>query len=107
MNKGVIKVSVLYPNGDNKKFDLDYYLTKHLSLVASLLGDSLKGANIESGIAGGAPDSAAPFVTIASMYFDTVEDFQQSFGPNADTIMGDLPNFTDIEPIIQISKVMV
>jgi len=29
----MIKVSVLYPNEKGKKFDMDYYGTKHLPLV--------------------------------------------------------------------------
>lgn len=107
MKKGMIKVSVLYPNTEGKKFDVDYYTTKHVQLVMEQLGDSLKGATIESGLAGGAPGSAAPYLIMANMYFDSMESFQQSFGPNADKIMGDLPNFTDIEPAIQISEVLV
>ncbi|MCB9249342.1 MAG: EthD family reductase [Ignavibacteriales bacterium] len=103
----MIKVSVLYPNNESNKFDIEYYRTKHVNLVTSLLGDSLKGATTESGLGGGALNSPAPFVSIANMYFNTIESFQNSFGPNADKIMGDLPNFTNIEPIIQISEVVI
>lgn len=107
MKKGMIKVSVFYPNQDGKNFDMDYYCTKHVELVTGLLCDSLKGASIESGLAGGAPGSAAPFVAMGNLYFNSIEDFQKSFGASADRIMGDLPNFTNIEPVIQISEVMV
>jgi uncharacterized protein (TIGR02118 family) len=107
MKKGMCKVSVLYPNTEGKKFDMDYNCGKHVELVASLLGDAIKGATIESGLAGGTPGSPAPYVAMNNLYFNSVQDFEQSFGPNADKIMGDLPNFTDIEPIIQISEVMV
>ena len=44
MKKGMTKVSVLYPNGANKKFDMDYYCNTHLPLVSRLLGDALKAA---------------------------------------------------------------
>lgn len=107
MKKGMIKVSVLYPNTEGKKFDVDYYTNKHVQLVMESLGDSLKGATIESGLSGGKPGSPAPYIIMANMYFDTLEDFQNSFGPNTDKIMGDLPNFTDIEPTLQISEVLV
>jgi uncharacterized protein (TIGR02118 family) len=40
------------------------------------------------------------------MYFDSVKAFGEAFGPNAEKIMGDLPNFTNIEPVIQISEVV-
>ncbi len=55
MEKGLIKVSVVYPNSEGKKFDMDYYCNKHVPMVATLLGDSLKGATVEKGIGGGAP----------------------------------------------------
>ncbi len=51
MQKGMIKVSVLYPNGDGKKFDMDYYSTKHVALLGALLGDAINGATIEMGLA--------------------------------------------------------
>jgi len=107
MKKGMIKVSVLYPNQEGKNFDMEYYCSKHAMLVTGLLGDALKGASIESGLGGGAPGSPAPFVAIANMYFNSMEEFGQAFGASADKIMGDIPNFTNIEGITQISEVMV
>lgn len=107
MKKGMIKVSVLYPNSEGKKFDMDYYCNKHVPFVSGLLGDAVKGATIESGLGGGTPGSPAPFAVMGTLYFNSMQDFEQSFGPNADKIMGDIPNFTDIEPAIQISEVLV
>ncbi|MFT4762075.1 MAG: hypothetical protein ACI9XO_004565 [Paraglaciecola sp.] len=107
MKKGMIKVSVLYPNGEGKSFDMDYYCNKHIPLVGGLLGDAAKGVTVEKGLGGGTPDSPATYSAMGNLYFDSMEDFGNSFGPNADEIMADLPNFTNIEPIIQISEVMV
>ena len=107
MKKGMIKVSVVYPNAKGKKFDMNYYCNKHVPLVASLLGDALKGATVEKGLGGGAPGSPAPYAGMGNMYFNSMEDFGNSFGPNAAEIMGDLPNFTDIEPVVQVSEVMI
>ena len=106
MEKGMMKVSVLYANGEGKTFDMDYYLNKHIPMVGGLLGTAVKGASIEKGLGGAVPGSAAPFTTMSNLYFDTVAAFENSFGPNVDEIMGDLPNFTNIEPTIQISEVM-
>ena len=107
MKKGMTKVSVLYPNGENKTFDMDYYVNKHIPLVGELLGDKLKAATVEKGISSAKPGSIAPFAGMGNMYFDSMEDFGEAFGPNAEKIMGDLPNFTNIEPVIQISEVLV
>jgi uncharacterized protein (TIGR02118 family) len=107
MKKGMIKVSVLYSNGDGKTFDMDYYCNKHVPMVSGLLGDSVKGATVEKGLGGGTPNTPAPYAAMGNLYFDTVQAFESSFGPNADKIMGDLPNFTNIEPVIQVSEVMI
>lgn len=106
MNKGMIKVSVMYPNGAGKKFDEDYYCNQHIPMVGGLLGDAVKGATIEKGIGGAAPGSEATYTVMGNLYFTSMESFQNSFGPNARKIMGDLPNFTNIEPVIQISEVL-
>jgi uncharacterized protein (TIGR02118 family) len=106
MKKGMTKVSVLYPNGPGKTFDMDYYCNTHLAMVGELLGDALKGATVEKGLGGATPGSPAPFAGMGNMYFDSVEAFGEAFGPNAKKIMGDLPNFTNIEPVVQVSEVM-
>ena len=103
----MIKVSILYPNGEGKKFDMDYYCNQHVAMVGGLLGDAVKSATVEKGLGGGAPDSAATFAAMGNLYFESMDSFQNSFGPNAEKIMADLPNFTNIEPIIQISEVMI
>lgn len=106
MKPGMIKLSVMYPTGEGKTFDMDYYLGTHIPLVAKLLGDAIKGATVEEGIAGGAPGAPATFAAMGNIYFESLESFQNSFGPNAPTILADLPNFTNAEPTVQISKVM-
>jgi uncharacterized protein (TIGR02118 family) len=107
MKKGMIKVAVLYPNGDGKTFDIDYYCNKHMPMVAELLGDSLKGTTVEKGICGMTPGSPSSYAAIGSLYFDTVAAFENSFGPNANAIMSDLVNFSNIEPRVEICEVMI
>lgn len=106
MKKGMIKISVFYPNTEGKKFDMKYYLDHHVPLVSSSLGDVLQAVSYESGLAGGAPGAPAPFVAGATMFFNTMEEFGQAFAAASGTLMADLPNFTEIEPVIQISEVM-
>jgi uncharacterized protein (TIGR02118 family) len=36
-----------------------------------------------------------------------VEAFQKGFGPHADEILGDIKNYTDLKPVMQISEVVV
>lgn len=101
----MIKVSVMYPNSSEAKFDVDYYCNTHVPMVGELLGDALKGGAVDSGLAGGAPGEAAPFIAMGHLTFDSVEAFQAAFGPHTEKIMGDIPNFTNTQPQIQISEI--
>jgi uncharacterized protein (TIGR02118 family) len=107
MNKGMIKVSVLYKNGEDNTFDMDYYCNKHVPMVAELLGDSVKGATVEKGLGGGEPNSTATYAAMGNLYFESMDSFEKSFGPNTEKIMADIPNFANSEPTIQISEVMI
>jgi uncharacterized protein (TIGR02118 family) len=107
MKKGMIKVIVLYPSGDGKTFDMDYYINKHVPMAAGLLGDAVKGVTVEKGLAGAAPDLPVPYVAVANTYFDSIETFQTAYGPHIDTLMADVSNYTNIEPIVLFSEVMI
>lgn len=101
----MIKISVLYPNSSGAKFDMNYYVSKHLPMVQKKLGAALKGVAAEQGVAGGAPGEAAPFIAIGHLMCDSMETFQSSFAPHAESIMADVPNYTNVQPTIQISEV--
>ena len=101
----MVKVSILYPNDEGKKFDMDYYLDTHMPLVQKLLGAACTKIGVDQGIAGGTPGSKAPYIAIGHLYFNSVEDFVSSFTPNANAIMNDLPNFTDIIPVPQVNEI--
>ena len=103
----MIKVSVLYPNRTGAKFDMKYYCEKHIPMVQQKLGAACKRVAVEQGIAGGAPGTAAAFIAMGHLYCDSAEAFQAAFAPHAQAIMGDIPNYTDIEPTIQISEVKI
>ena len=101
----MIKVSTFYPNEEDKKFDMDYYCRSHIPMVQEKLGAALKGASVEQGLS--TIDSGSPpvYVAIGHLLFNSVEAFQSAFGPHAEAIMEDVPNYTDIYPIFQISEV--
>ena len=103
----MIKVSVFYPNEEGKSFNMDYYCHKHMPLVQELLGEALKSIAAEKGLGGADPGSPALYISMGHLYFDSVEAFQSSFGPHAEAIMGDIANFTDIQPTIQVSEVRI
>jgi uncharacterized protein (TIGR02118 family) len=103
----MIKVSVFYPDRESSKFDMDYYCSRHIPMVREKLGPACKGVAVEQGVGGATPGSRPGFIAMGHLYFDSIEAFQKAFGPHADAIMGDIPNYTDIQPTIQISEVKI
>jgi uncharacterized protein (TIGR02118 family) len=101
----MIKVSVMYPRREGSKFDMKYYCASHIPMVAKKLGAACKGVSVEQGLSGAAPGTQPNFVALGHMLFDSVEAFQSAFAPHAGEIMGDIPNYTNIEPIVQVSEV--
>jgi uncharacterized protein (TIGR02118 family) len=95
----MIKMSVLYPSGDDVTFDVDYYRTKHAEIVNRVLKPTR--FEIDKGIEG------QPFVVIGHLFFDSTEAMQEGMrSPDAGEPMADIPNFTNARPQIQISEVV-
>jgi len=103
----MIKVSVFYPKTESSSFDMDYYCNNHIPMVQEKVGAALKRIAVEGGLGGGTPDSPPPYAAMGHLYFDSVEEFQSSFGPHAAAIMADVPNYTDVAPIVQVSDVHI
>ena len=96
---------MLYPNKDGAKFDMNYYLTKHIPLVRERCGAAVKAVTVEQGLGGGAPGSPAAFAAIAHIGFVGLAELQSALGAHAAELMADIPNFTNVEPVLQISEV--
>jgi uncharacterized protein (TIGR02118 family) len=101
----MVKVTVLYPNKPGSHFDVDYYLDTHMPMSARLLGPAIKSISIEIGRSGPSPDDQPPFAAICGFTCETVQAFTDAFLPVAGQLQGDIPKYTDIEPIIQISDI--
>jgi uncharacterized protein (TIGR02118 family) len=91
----MIKVSILYPYRENGHFDVDYYCVTHMPLAARLFGDALKGWSVDVGINAGPPGTPPPYVAAGHFLFDTIEAFYTVFKPASETLLADIPNYTD------------
>ena len=104
--KGLIKISVMYPYAEGKTFDLAYYETKHMPMVAGYLGDNLVRYTIEKGLSNGLPNQPLPFMAIGTFYVKRLSDYQSAVTPNRDAIRADFKNYTDVIPVILVSEVL-
>ncbi len=103
----MISMTVMYPNEEGGHFDFDYYLNTHMPMVSGLWTPmGMKGTQVNKGIGGGAEGTEAPFVVIAQVVFDSLEDLQAAQAAHGGEIFHDLANFTDLTPRVQISEVV-
>ena len=102
---GMFKVAILYPNGEGKTFDMDYYEKSHMPMMAGLLGKNLKFYEIDKGIAGRTPTAEVPFVAIGYFYCYNVAEYNKVVGENITAILADIKKYTNIQPTIQISEI--
>jgi uncharacterized protein (TIGR02118 family) len=102
----MIRVSVMYPNEGNK-FDMNYYLNKHVPLAQKLLSPyGLVRIEVDKGIGTAKPGDPAPFVAIGYMVFNTIEGMQKGIQAHDPELAADVFNFTDIRPQFLISEIM-
>lgn len=101
----MIRVSALYPNEVGGTFDHEYYETRHRELVQQRMGPmGLVRLEADRGVAG-AGEAPAPYVAAGHLYFESLESFQAAFDAHGEEILGDIPNFTNIDPLLQVSEI--
>lgn len=86
---------------------MTYYCTKHIPLVRQLLGAALKNVAVEEGTSGMTSGSPPAYIALAHLSFESTAEFQKAFGPHTEQILSDIPNYTDIQPVLQISTVKI
>jgi uncharacterized protein (TIGR02118 family) len=103
----MILVTVMYPAGAETKFDLDYYLSKHIPLVKERwTPHGLTNAQVVKGI--GKPDGSAPdYQMMALLTFGSLDNFRAAGKAHGREIFADIPNFTDTQATVQISEILV
>jgi len=99
----MVLVSVMYPNGSGSSFNQDYYLQTHIPLVKDRWKSvGLEDVRLVRGV--GTPNGNPPlYQVIALLTFRSMQDFQRALEANAQEIFADIPNFTNVEPVVQIN----
>lgn len=105
----MVRICIFYPNNKSARFDVRYYVEKHMPMSIALLSGQagFRGVSVEHGLGGALPGTDAAFVAMCHFLFESLADFVAAFAPHADTLRSDMHNYTDIEPIIQVSEVLI
>lgn len=92
-------LSVLYPAGEGKTFDMEYYRTRHRDLCFEIF-TGLKKMEVVQGVNG-------PYLAMGHLYFDSLEALQQNLAsPRTGETQEDVKNYTNTQPVIQIAQVV-
>ena len=100
----MIRVSIHYPKKPGSRFDIEYYTKVHMPRAAELLAPAAQAVSVEIGVSGRDPGTPPAFWAVAGFTCESIEAFTQAFLPHAAELQGDIPNYTDVEPIIQVSE---
>jgi uncharacterized protein (TIGR02118 family) len=106
IEKGLIKISIMYPYAEGKTFNMEYYETKHMPMVAGFLGSNLVKYTIEKGLSSGVPNQPIPFIAIGTFHVKSLSEYQAAVAPHRDAIRADFVNYTNVMPVILVSEVV-
>lgn len=104
----MIRVTVLYPKTSDSTFDMDYYLNKHTPMVIDrLMPLGMVRLEVDEGLGGLGPDQPPAYIAIAYLIFGNIEALQNGLAAHGAEIMGDIANYTNVQPQIQINRIAV
>jgi uncharacterized protein (TIGR02118 family) len=100
----MIRIAAAYPRMEGKRFDLDYYIHKHLPAVQKKFGPyGLVKIEVDKPLE--APGGAqSPFFAIGYLYFPTLADFQKAYAAVGGEVIADIIIYTDVKPMIQVGE---
>jgi uncharacterized protein (TIGR02118 family) len=97
-------MTILYPAGEGLKFNADYYRAHHLPLITKLYGTSIERFELRPVAAAvGAPPSA--FAAAVNIWIADRKAFDANNEKHSKTLVDDVPNFSNAQPVIQFDKV--
>ncbi len=99
-------ITVLYENLDDATFDLNYYLAKHMPLVGEKFKRfGIKGWRVVKAV--GTPSGEKSLYSIiATLEFDTPAQFKAAVAAEGGPVFGDVPNFSNKDPIVVIGELV-
>lgn len=99
----MVVLSVIYPKHTGTSFDHDYYAHKHLPMVRTLLRPAglqelevVRGTKTMDG-------PTFPYEVIAFLTFPEEAELRAALNEYGEQILGDIPNFTDMKPTLQLN----
>ena len=98
----MICVTLLYPNKEAARFDWDHYLKIHIPMGRRVFGDRYEIRRAIAAVDG----SSAPFLAVVRLFVESREKFLELITQHGAALIADMPNYTNIEPVIQFDEIV-
>jgi len=94
----MLSVHIMYPKTDDSTFDMDYYTSTHMPMLAAALGDACLswGASTSMG---------KDYEAVGWAIVESKEAFDAAMAEQGAAIMGDVPNYTNVAPAMVLGTV--
>lgn len=93
----MLVITILYPRTDDSTFDMDYYTSSHMPLLADAIGDACQGW-------GAASIPAGKYAAMGWAMVTSKEAFDSAMAARGAEIMGDVPNYTNVQPELLVGE---
>ena len=98
-------ITFQYPADPGSSFDWDYFLNHHIPLVETALdARDLNRIKVALGLSGAAPGEPPAYQAIVIIDFESITAFHRRWRHEHHRIMGDIVNFTNTRPQVQLSE---
>jgi uncharacterized protein (TIGR02118 family) len=102
----MIRITLLYRDSEGAHFDFDYYVNNHIPMSRRLLSDcglsSIEVQKCLRTLDGGKPN----VICVAHVDFETEDGLSKALKVHGAALMADFPNYTNIEPEIDVCDVL-
>ncbi len=101
----MIALNILYPAKEGAYFDSGYYFDRHMPSLVQKVRNSLRGMTLAQGVNRGRVGSRPHYFAVCELLFDSTDAAQAVFAAHDEALGGDVHNYTDVAPVMQISEV--
>ena len=84
-------MTILYPKTDDSTFDMDYYTSTHMPMIAEALGDACQGW-------GAAAIQGDDYMAMGWVMITSAEALNASMAEHGGKIVSDVANYTNVQP---------
>jgi uncharacterized protein (TIGR02118 family) len=98
-------MTIVYQNGDDVRFDFDYYAKTHMPLIMRLYGKSISRFELRRGQPG-ADGAKPPYVATITIWIADPAAFDAAAAQHQAGLRADVPKFTNATLIAQRDRIV-